>query len=141
MDKHVFLITGVNGEIGHSLIAYLRPIAGKAGDGITREILEIRSTNWMQDGQQLPVPENVLGWLRLHERALIRLSSPEEYALAVEDAIYICQFIACMKDYLKGSESPLGERDFYMTENVDRLLRKLQRRLIRYFRFHLSREY
>ncbi len=24
MDKHVFLITGVNGEIGHSLIAYLR---------------------------------------------------------------------------------------------------------------------
>ena len=108
-----------------SLISYLRPIAGEAGKDLVREILDTRGTAWMTDGQQLPVPEKVLGWLKLHELQLVRLSSPEEYALAVEDAIYACQFIACMKDYLKGSESPLGERDFYMTENVDRLLRKL----------------
>lgn len=105
-----------------ALLDFLHPLAGGDFSRLEEIVMQSRGTVWMSTGQSIPDIFYLLGWLRAHEYELIDGSCPQAYQLALENAHYIFQYISCMAGYVENPAAPYRDRDFYMAENVTRLL-------------------
>ncbi|MEA4812747.1 MAG: erythromycin esterase family protein [Anaerolineaceae bacterium] len=86
-------------------------------------IASCRDTGWyIGKKQDLPDITWLNGWFALHRYTLLKTHNESAYQLARQDLRYISQYILCVKAVQEGETSWTGSRDYFMAQNVMRIL-------------------